>query len=196
MNGLHLSGLTYESLVDGEGLRAVFFFSGCYHNCPGCHSPETHNPKNGKLIDWEFMKEIKNELEKRKGFISGITLSGGDPFFSTKDVLEFLDFIDPDKTMNVWAYTGFDIETLWFYPMDFVKFDGKNIYLSKKPTQDLVRRCDVIVDGKFEIEKRDITLKFRGSTNQRIIDVKATLEKWDKSGVTATKMPPPVLYLE
>jgi anaerobic ribonucleoside-triphosphate reductase activating protein len=162
---MYISGIVYESLVDGIGVRATIFISGCLHQCKGCQNPKTHNFKNGKEFTPELQKEIINKI-KDDPLIQGITLSGGDPVYSARDLIEF---IVSAKLMlndiNIWLYTGFKFEEL---------VNSTDIY--KKL---LVSMCDVIVDGEFIEEQKDITLSFKGSKNQRIIDVKKSLEQND-----------------
>ena len=159
---MNISGYIKESIVDGQGLRAVVFFSGCYHNCPGCHSPHTHDKKYGKEFTEERQWEIINDI-KSNPLLSGATLSGGDCFFSAKEVIRFVIKLKNEiPNINIWAYTGFTIEQL------MNKNDSK---------YELLKMCDVLVDGKFKIEQRDTTIKFAGSRNQRILNVQESLKQ-------------------
>lgn len=146
-----------DSILDGSGIRTVIWFQGCLHNCLGCHNPETHDMNGGFLRD---VDELCNELKSLK-YQSGITLSGGDPFFQPKEALEIVKFAK-SIGLNVWAYTGFLYEVL---------LNGD------KDRLELLKNVDVLVDGKFVLDKKSLTCKFRGSTNQRLIDVKKSLEK-------------------
>lgn len=155
---MYLSGIENESLVDGPGIRVAIFISGCHHACPECHNPETWDFKYGHTYTEEDTNHIielcKNPL------IDGITLSGGDPFYSAGELIPIVKQfrkIFPDK--NVWAFTGFLWEQLMKHP----------------DMQRLASLCDVIVDGPFIIARKDFTQSFRGSYNQRFIDVKKTL---------------------
>lgn len=140
-------------IADGEGVRVTLFVSGCSHHCKGCHNPESWNPDNGK----EFTEEVKEKLFNLidRPYIDGLTLSGGDPLFCSNiaDIEKLcIEFKERFPNKNIWLYTGYtleEIKTLRFLPY-----------------------VDIIVDGRFEIDKRDITLPFRGSSNQRIIKVK------------------------
>ena len=142
-------------IADGEGVRVALFVSGCSHHCKGCHNPQSWNPENGK----EFTEEVKEKLFKLidRPYIDGLTLTGGDPLFCNnifeikKLCLEFKQRF-PNKT--IWLYTGYKLEEI--------------------KALDFLPCIDVLVDGRFEIDRRDITLPFRGSSNQRIIDVKET----------------------
>lgn len=144
-----------DSIVDGEGLRAVIWTQGCSHNCEGCHNPKTHDFNGGVLKDVE---EIKNEL-KNLTLQDGITLSGGDPFFQLEPCIEIAKFAK-SIGLNVWSYTGFLFE-------DLIKIEK---------AKELLKYIDVLVDGKFEIENKSLSIKFRGSTNQRIINVPKSLK--------------------
>lgn len=153
-----LSGVNYESFVDGEGVRTVFFFSGCPHHCPGCHNPETWNRNAGVQADEAMIQTMADEINKRS-FLDGITLSGGDPFYQPQSVMTFLGALLKccHRPLTVWCYTGYQYEEL------------------NDPFQrTLLSAIDVLVDGKFEQEKADRSLAFRGSKNQRIIDVRET----------------------
>lgn len=159
MNGLYISGVNFESMADGEGVRTTIFFSGCPHHCPGCHNPEAQNPTNG-VIAYRYLDHIVSEYEKRAPFLSGITLSGGDPFYSALAVAEFVDMLREQLEIpSIWAYTGYLYEEL----------------VVNKSFMTLLNRVDVLIDGPFIQNQRDITLRWRGSTNQRIIDVKKSL---------------------
>ena len=144
-----------DSILDGSGIRTVIWFQGCLHNCKGCQNPETHDMNGGMVVD---IDEIKMKLKNLK-YQSGITLSGGDPFFQPEAAMEIAKFAK-SIGLNVWAYTGFTYEAL----------------LSDKSRLDLLKYVDVLVDGKFMIDKKSLNCKFRGSTNQRLIDVKKSME--------------------
>lgn len=147
-----------NSIVDGEGLRAVVWAQGCKHNCPGCHNPETHDMLGGMVFDVEDIKKQLSELT----YCDGVTFSGGDPMFQPEAFGELAKFVK-SLGMNVWCYTGFEFEKL-------TKIAKKN-----KHVDEFLRNIDVLVDGKFKIEERSLNLYFRGSKNQRIIDVKKSL---------------------
>jgi len=154
------SQLTIDSIVDGPGLRAVVWTQGCKHKCSGCHNPNTHDMNGGFEVD---TNEIINELKKLK-LQRGITLSGGDPFEQPEPLIEIATN-SKNFGLDVWAYTGYTFEELT---------DRKNPnYFSNVM---LLQNIDVLVDGRFIESKKDINLKFRGSSNQRIIDVAKTLK--------------------
>lgn len=160
MNIRLASPMTYDSIVDGPGLRAVVWTQGCVHNCKGCHNPQTHDICGGYEID---SKEIIFQINKLR-LHRGITLSGGEPFMQSEALI---DIAKESKKCNldVWVYTGYTYEEL---------IDKKNP--SYFNNINLLRNIDVLVDGRFIESKKDISLKFRGSQNQRIIDVKKSLE--------------------
>lgn len=140
-------------IADGEGVRVTLFVSGCSHHCKDCHNPESWDPQNGK----EFTQEVKEKLFKLidRPYIDGLTLSGGDPLFcnNIKDIRQLcFEFKERFPNKTIWLYTG--------YTLDQIK------------ALDFLQCVDVIVDGPFVKELRDITLPFRGSSNQRIIKVK------------------------
>lgn len=145
--------LQTESIVDGKGIRMVIWNQGCRMKCPGCHNPETQPICGGKEFD---LQEIKELISKNAHRHQGITLSGGDPFLQPEQNKELADFAH-SLGLDVWAYCGKTFEQL-----------QDNILLSS---------CDILVDGPFVQELRDITLPFRGSSNQRIVNVQKSLER-------------------
>lgn len=152
--------LQRDSIVDGEGIRAVIWTQGCIHNCFGCHNPETHDLNGGELVDIEELKkEIKSLSEE-----TGVTFSGGDPFCQVDACLELAKFCH-ECGLNVWCYTGYTFETLIERALE-----EENILL-------FLKEIDVLIDGPFIMKKRSFDVMFRGSKNQRIIDVKKSLKK-------------------
>lgn len=167
---MNIAGINYESINDGEGVRTVIYVSGCSHKCPNCHNPQTHDVNYGVKFTNELQDEIISNIKKRP-FISGITLSGGDPLHhnNISDVFDLIAKLKdkfPDK--NIWLYTGYRFEDVMNSPL-------------RDMTTTLRRRiveiCDVLVDGRYVDELRDLTLRFCGSGNQRVIDVKKTLKE-------------------
>ena len=154
------SNLQKDSIVDGEGIRAVIWMQGCKHNCKGCHNPDTHSFDKGILVE---IDNIKKELEELKGQ-DGITLSGGDPLFQIPETLEIAKHAQ-DIGLNVWCYTGFTYEEL------------QNMVLHNKELLELMKNIDVLVDGKFIEEEKSLNLYYRGSKNQRILNMKESLRK-------------------
>lgn len=152
---IRIAGTASDSIVDGSGLRYTIFTQGCFHNCPGCHNPETHDLNGGKEMD---TAEIIAEFKKNP-LLSGITLSGGEPFLQAEACLEIAKAAHAIGK-DVWAYTGYTLEEL--------RSLGDEHILA------LLDEVDVLVDGKFHMEERSLELRFRGSKNQRLIDMKKT----------------------
>ena len=154
------SDIQPDSIVDGEGIRTVIWTQGCSHNCKGCHNPYTHDFNGGKLVDIDDVLDEINALE----YQDGITLSGGDPFFQIKPCTVIAKHAKK-QGLNIWVYTGFTFEKL-------LKMQERDNDL-----KEFLKNIDVLIDGKFEIEKKSLACKFRGSTNQRIIDVGESLKR-------------------
>lgn len=149
-----------DSILDGEGIRTVIWTQGCSHHCYGCHNPQTHDFAGGYEEDIDAIKEQLANLE----YQDGITLSGGDPLFQIDAVLEIAKYAK-SIGLNVWCYTGFTFEKL-------LEMCEKN-----KNLLELLNYIDVLVDGPFILEQKSYDVIFRGSKNQRILDVKKSLEK-------------------
>ncbi len=156
-NTIRLYGLVGDSIVDGPGFRVSIFTQGCPHHCPGCHNPQSHDFEGGTV--WAL-----DDVEKKftgNPLLSGITLSGGEPFAQAAACAELARRAH-QKGLNVWVYSGYTYEQL----------------LEKAQTDEGVRslldETDVLVDGPFLLAERSLELDFRGSRNQRLIDLKAT----------------------
>ncbi len=145
-----------DSIVDGEGVRTVIWTQGCSHNCKGCHNPGTHDFNGGFEVDIE---EIINEIKNLEGQ-EGITFSGGDPLFQA-EACSLIAKEAKESNLDIWCYTGFKFEDIINIP----KF------------KEFLKYVDVLVDGKFIEEEKSLNLDFRGSRNQRIIDVQESLKK-------------------
>ena len=178
-------------MLNGDGLRVVLWLSGCSHNCYKCQNPQTHDPNSGILFDEKAEEELFRELSK--DYISGLTLTGGDPLHKNNldGVLNFVNkfrLLFPEKTM--WLYTGYtweetmSNESALQHKIRLLEEVNKNrdeiiIYNPNKQhkpdafelTQEIILQCDVLVDGRYIDSQKDITLKWRGSSNQRVIDV-------------------------
>ena len=146
---IRIAGIVPESFVDGDGIRYAVFMQGCQRHCAGCHNPETHALDGGRLIDTQ---DIIADF-KRNPLLEGITLSGGEPLLQIDASID-LARAAKNFGLNVWLYTGYTFENL---PAD---------------AATLLELVDVLIDGAFVESLRDLDLQFRGSTNQRIIDVK------------------------
>ncbi len=148
-----------DSIVDGPGLRAVLWTQGCGHHCPGCQNPQTWDFEGGGLVPIDMVLDAIDELESQ----DGITFSGGDPMFQV-EACNIIAEHCLKKGLNIWVYTGFTWEEI----MKMAK--KKPVYL------DFLKKIDVLVDGRFIEKERDLNLLFRGSANQRLIDVPKTLK--------------------
>lgn len=163
-------------IANGIGVRVTLFVSGCTNRCKGCFQPETWDFSYGK----PYTKETEDSLIEllRPSYITGLTLLGGEPFepSNQREIVKLLRRVKSElPSKNVWAFSGFTLESL----------------LEREPhprcevTDEMLSMIDVLVDGKFEEDKKDISLRFRGSSNQRIIDMNATREAggiilWDE----------------
>ncbi len=148
--------LQSDSIVDGEGIRTVIWTQGCPHNCLGCHNPGTHDFDGGLLVE---VSDVIEELKTLKGQ-DGITLSGGDPVCQSEACLLICKAAH-EMGLNVWCYTGYTYEAMLRNPKHY----------------NLLKEIDVLVDGKFILEEKSYDLYFKGSKNQRIIDVQKSLSE-------------------
>jgi anaerobic ribonucleoside-triphosphate reductase activating protein len=154
--------ITKDDMLNGNGLRVVLWLSSCSHKCDGCHNPQTWDCNSGIKFDLAAKEEIFEELEKN--YIKGITFTGGDPLHENNS-LEVKDFILEIKqryrTKDIWLYTGYYFNDLKeFYPAKY----------------EVVKLCDVLVDGRYIKDLSDVNYRWAGSTNQSVIDIKKTLE--------------------
>ncbi len=158
MPELRISGIVRESVVDGPGIRFVVFTQGCPHHCPGCHNPATHPFEGGKLVE---TSQILTEVDKNP-LLKGVTLSGGEPFCQPGPLAELAREAHR-RGLDVITYSGYTLEQL----------------LEKEQEEpavgELLRETDVLVDGRFLEAEKSLLLKFRGSKNQRILDVRESL---------------------
>ena len=160
MSELRISGVIRESIVDGPGIRFVVFCQGCPHRCEGCHNPQTHDFDGGNMCSVErILEEIK-----KNPLLKGVTFSGGEPFSQPEALCELADGI-LEMGLDIIVYSGYTFEEL--------------LGMSEKIShvKGLLEKCYVLIDGRFELDKRTLALPFRGSTNQRIIDLKKSFEK-------------------
>lgn len=159
MESIRISGIEKESIVDGPGIRYVIFVQGCPHHCVGCHNPQTHDFDGGR--DKRF-DEILSDLDKNP-LLSGVTFSGGEPFCKAKELAELAVEIRK-KGLNIVCYSGYTFEEL--------------LEKGKKEPEvfELLKLSDILIDGKFIINEKSLMLKFRGSKNQRILNLPASLE--------------------
>lgn len=173
--------ITHEDVCNGDGLRVVLWLSGCSHHCYNCQNPQTWNPDSGIPFDESAKQEIFSELSK--DYISGITLTGGDPLHENNldEILSLIQEIRnsfPEKT--IWLYTGFEWGELTRYDSynGFIPLESylrKDVYELYTKRHQIIKLCNVVVDGEYIDEQRDLTLKWRGSKNQNCIDVKQSI---------------------
>jgi len=151
---IRISGIVDESIVDGPGFRMAVFVQGCPHDCPGCHNPQTHAFDAGTWMDTADIARRATE----NPLLDGITLTGGEPFCQPQACADLAERARA-AGLNVWGYSGWTYEQL----------------LQKPECMALLQRLDVLVDGRFMQEQRTLELRFRGSSNQRLIDVQRSL---------------------
>lgn len=151
---VNVAGITFDSIVDGPGLRNTLFVQGCSHHCPGCHNPETWTTKTNKLIQTQ---DILNQLLSSSN--KSVTFSGGEPF-EQAEALTIIAKELKNQNFNLWSYSGYTFEQIKEDPTKF----------------EFLKQLDVLVDGRFILEQKSLTLKFKGSHNQRLIDVQKSLQ--------------------
>ncbi len=154
---IRIAGTIGESIVDGPGIRFVVFTQGCPHHCPGCHNPQTHPFEGGTLTDTE---ELIAKF-KTNPLLKGMTISGGEPFCQPAAAAELARAVH-ECGKDVMVYTGYTFEQL--------------ISEHAESAMPLLRETDILVDGRFEAEKKSLLLKFKGSSNQRILNCKESLK--------------------
>lgn len=152
METIRIAGIIRQSIVDGPGLRFVVFTQGCPHHCAGCHNPDTHDFAGGYDCPIE---RILAEFDKNP-LLGGLTLSGGEPFCRAGELLPLVRAVK-ERGKNIFCYTGYTLEELRALPGPAVG--------------ELLGLIDTLVDGRFVLAERDLTLPFRGSRNQRVIDL-------------------------
>jgi anaerobic ribonucleoside-triphosphate reductase activating protein len=155
---LRLYGTVDDSIVDGPGIRFAVFTQGCRHHCPACHNPEAQSYEGGTL---ESVEELMVQV-RANPLLTGVTLTGGEPFDQAEPLLAFTHQVH-ELGKTVWAYSGYTFEEL----------EGS---AAPPMARELLRACDVLVDGPFIEAQRSLDLRWRGSANQRILDIPATLE--------------------
>ena len=157
-NTLRLAGIIRESIVDGPGIRFVVFCQGCPHDCLGCHNPESHDFNAGQEIT---IDKIITEIKKNP-LLKGVTFSGGEPMCQAKAFAALARKVK-DLGLNLTVFSGYTYEEL------LAKED--------EDINELLSLTDLLIDGRYIDKLRDLTLKFRGSSNQRLIDMNKTREK-------------------
>lgn len=159
MEKVLLSGILEQSLGNGKGLRKVIFSQICYHNCKGCFNPHTHSKEDGT---WFSIQDIIEKINNDP-IIEGVTFSGGDPFEQAEAFAVIAKSIRKD--LNIWCYTGYTLEYILEHQEERLGW------------KELIESIDVLVDGKFEEDHYDPNLRYRGSSNQRLLDVKKSIEQ-------------------
>lgn len=160
------------SVANGTGVRVVLWVSGCSLHCKGCHNPETWSINSGNLFDEDAKRELFEALDKP--YIQGVTFSGGHPLENENVETIYLlikEIKEKFPIKDIWLYTGLALEQI------FPTVVTSDFNLSRFYRQEIVRMCDVVVDGMYVEELRDITLKWKGSSNQRVIDIKESLKR-------------------
>lgn len=150
-----------EDLTNGEGVRVSVFVSGCSLRCKGCWNPFSWNPRNGKPINETFIKQVIQDCDK--SYINGLSILGGEPTENLDSlnllVDKFREKFSTDKT--IWVWSGFTL--------DEIKKDEKKL--------NFIKKCDVLIEGRFILEERDLSLKYRGSKNQKVLDIQKSLSQ-------------------
>ncbi len=153
---MKIYGLVQDSIVDGPGFRFTCFVQGCPHHCPGCHNPDSHDPEGGKVMT---AAEVIAAMRSNP-LTDGLTLSGGKPFAQAEDCLTVARAAH-ESGLNVWSYSGWTFEHL--------------LNNGTEAQKALLQELDVLVDGPFILAERSLSLNWRGSKNQRVIDVQKSL---------------------
>lgn len=163
INNIRLAGIVEESIVDGPGIRIAIFMQGCLHQCYKCHNPLTWDLNGGKLYTFD---QIKSVIASNH-FTDGVTITGGDPFYQVDQLEYLLKMIKDEFNLNIIVYTGFLYE-------EIIEKAQKD-----KRYMNILKHIDILVDGPYIDEKRDLSLLHRGSSNQRVIDVNLSLNNND-----------------
>lgn len=154
INNIRILDIKYGTSVDGIGLRTSIYCAGCQNHCPGCHNPQSWDENGGEPINVDelFKRIVDADMN--------VTFTGGDPMLHPEGFIELAQMIKDNTNKNIWCYTGYYFEDLLQHPI----------------RRKLVELCDVIVDGRYVEAERDLSLHFRGSRNQRVIDVQKSLQ--------------------
>ena len=157
---IRIAGIVKNSITDGPGFRYTIFTQGCPHNCFACHNPESHSFTDGYEIS---TNQIINEIVDDR-LLDGVTFSGGEPFMQARQLADLASAIKKQTNLNIYCFTGYTWEEL-------------QEQLNTRPGWDeLIKEVDIIIDGRFELALKSFDLRFRGSSNQRAIDVKKSIE--------------------
>ena len=153
-NSIRILDIKYGTSVDGVGLRTSLYCAGCENHCVGCHNPQSWDENGGEAIEIEELFRLIVDADMN------VTFTGGDPMFHPEGFIQLAQMIKEHTDKTIWCYTGYRFEDLLAHPL----------------RRKLVELCDVIVDGRYIEAERDLSLHFRGSRNQRIIDVRNSLQ--------------------
>lgn len=153
---IRLFGEANDSIVDGPGLRYTIFTQGCYHNCLGCHNPKSHSIDGGYLKD---INEIIADIDENL-LLDGITLSGGEPMLQIEPLIEICKTVK-QRGLNIVIYSGFTFEQI----------------IKDSKMRSLLELCDMLIDGKFDQDKKSLSLLYRGSSNQRLVNIQKSLKE-------------------
>lgn len=151
MSNLSIFDVVHDTIVDGTGFRTAIYAAGCTHLCPGCHNPQSWKIENGTVCSIESLLTIVKTNE-----FANVTFSGGDPLMQVEGFTELAKSIKNETNKNIWCYTGFKYEEI----------------IESEKLSRILPYIDILVDGRYEEANKDEALRFRGSSNQRIIDVK------------------------
>ena len=156
-NSIRILDIKYGTSVDGIGLRTSLYVAGCENRCVGCHNPQSWDDRGGEAISVEELFNLIADADMN------VTFTGGDPMLHPEGLIRLARMIKERTNKTIWCYTGYTFESLMKDPL----------------RRELVELCDVVVDGRYEESLRDLSLRFRGSRNQRVIDVARTLQSDD-----------------
>ena len=151
---IRILDIRYGTSVDGIGLRTSLYCAGCENHCPGCHNPQSWDERGGTPISVDELFRLIVDADMN------VTFSGGDPMLHPEGFIALAQMIKQHTNKTIWCYTGYRFEELMNHPL----------------RSELVKLCDILVDGRYVEAERDLTLRFRGSRNQRIIDVQRSLQ--------------------
>lgn len=155
-NSLRIMKVVFSSAVDGEGFRDTVYVNYCPHHCEGCHNPQTWDKENGIEVS---IDEVLSDLTKSR--ITNVTYSGGEPFCQAEALAELTRRLKARTDKTVWVYSGYTFEEI----------------IADPKKKELLSLCEVLVDGRFVLSKKEENLRFKGSTNQRIIDIQKSLSQ-------------------
>lgn len=203
---MNYHNITYPDMNNGNGLRVVLWLSGCSHKCKGCQNPQTWDANSGIQFDESAKEELFRELDK--DYISGLTLTGGDPFFENNldGVLDLVTEVNKRYNMpqhidkstkenynilnknaneirlsiprkSIWIYSGYEWRHIFDQRYHYHPQTQEKLSIGRWKRQNIVSQCDVLVDGRYIESKRDVTLKWRGSSNQNVIDIQKSLQQ-------------------